>query len=70
MKIAVAAISVRPVKVSDAPRSSEIGQISADVPRISRKLHMLLPTTLPTAIPGAPFSAASMLTISSGAVVP
>ncbi len=59
-----------PVVLSDTLRSSEIGHIRQEQPRISRKLQMLLPMTLPTAIPGDPLKAASTLTNSSGVVVP
>ena len=46
------------------------GLISAAAPTISIIFAMLLPITLPTAMPGEPASAASTLTTSSGADVP
>ena len=70
MKSSVAPPRTALVIPSDAPRSSEIGQMTAQAPRISRKLQILLPTTLPIEMPGEPASAASTLTNSSGVVVP
>ena len=46
------------------------GAMSAAMARMRPTLAMLLPTTLPTAIPPAPASAACTLTTSSGALVP
>jgi hypothetical protein len=51
-------------------RATSSGATSALRPRISRTLAMLLPTTLPTAMAGAPRSAASTPIASSGALVP
>ncbi len=51
-------------------RLISIGQIKAETPTISIRLAMLLPTILPTPMSGAPESAASRVTISSGADVP
>jgi hypothetical protein len=46
------------------------GKMTAARPSMSRMLAMLLPTTLPIAIPGAPIWAALRLATSSGVEVP
>ena len=47
-----------------------MGAIRAPTPRISQLLATVLPTTLPSAMPGEPISAASTLATSSGVEVP
>src|SRR6056297_1000896 len=46
------------------------GTIIAETPRMNNTLNILLPTTFPTAILDCPESADSMLTASSGELVP
>ena len=51
-------------------RATARGATSAEIPRMSSTLQMLLPTTLPKARPGSPASAERTVTASSGELVP
>jgi hypothetical protein len=66
--------SVATAITSPSRRSTFVGHstgcTSAVTPRMRSRFETLEPTTLPTAIPGAPASAALTLVTSSGAEVP
>ncbi len=51
-------------------RLTLMGRMMAAAPRMSRRLAMLLPTTLPTLMPGSPLRDAMELAPSSGRDVP
>ena len=60
----------RGISLLNVPFVMLMGTIAAVQPTIIKVLNMLLPTTLPNAISALPFSAETILTVSSGADVP